>query len=143
MCVEKIEYFYPVENGNFTFSYHSNFDQKETTMNVRFNYGLYKLNTRNINYKIKLQIEQSDGKKFIPVYKDENNQNGRVFNFDSGNITYAGQINNNLGNAYFYIDTGNIIFRKNSDYRATLVLLDAQEKELDQARCYFDVKDDE
>lgn len=143
MCVDKIEYFYPVENGNFTFSYHGNFDKQQTTMNIRFNYGLYKVNTQNISYSIRLQIEQSNDEEFISVYKDKSNQNGRIFNFNSGNIKYAGQINNNLGNAYFYVDTGNITLLKNNDYRATLTLLDNQGKELDRARCYFDVKGDE
>lgn len=140
MCVEKIEYFYPVENGNFTFSYHGNFKNNESIMKIRFNYGLYKINSQNINYRIRLQIELSNSDGFTPIYLDEKGDNGRIYNFNSGNITYANKPTNNLGNAYFYIDANNVTLNKNSDYRATLSLLDQNGNELDTARCYFDVK---
>lgn len=140
MCIEKIEYFYPVENGNFTFSYHGDFKNNESIMKIRFNYGLYKINSQNVNYRIRLQIEMSNSDGFTPIYLDEKGNNGRIYNFNSGNITYANNPTNNLGNAYFYIDTNNVTLNKNSDYRATLSLLDQNGNELDTARCYFDVK---
>ena len=104
MCIEKIEYFYPVENGNFTFSYHGDFKNNESIMKIRFNYGLYKINSQNVNYRIRLQIEMSNSDGFTPIYLDEKGNNGRIYNFNSGNITYANNPTNNLGNAYFYID---------------------------------------
>lgn len=143
MCKEKIEYFYPVKDDKLVFTYHGNFDDNQNCeMNLKFNYGLYRINTENTNkkYKVSLLIEENNGGRLVTVYgNDGTSTKGKELyfnseiNFDSNKKGY--------GNAYFYLNTGSFKLKKDCDYKATLKLIDEHDNVLDTNYCYFDVED--
>lgn len=135
MCVEKIAYFYPTINGNFTYIYRTVFDDKETAkMNLMFNFGFFKLKL-NGNYMMNLVVSE----------KDNNDKEKELFNRDYGidlEHTNFAVKDKNYGDANYNLGLNDIPVSKNMTYKGKIILKNSDGEVLDSSSCYFEVKEE-
>lgn len=125
MCVDKIAYFNPTNNGDFTYSY--SVDENEL-INARFDFGLFKVNTQNTaDYSLEL------------VVKENNSDGDLVFEntYSLGNTKFINVVDNR-GNADLYVNANGVRAISKHTYYATLTLK-YQGAVRDTANSYYEV----
>lgn len=128
MCVEKIAYFNPTINGDFTYEY--KLPDGQNNISLRFDFGLFKIKaTDKTNYSLDLKI-----------WKNKKNDETRVFenNYQLTDNLKVIQIENNYGNMNIFIGINNLEVEKGATYCGELSLKQ-DGKVLDTSDCYFEV----
>lgn len=125
MCVDKIAYFNPTVNGDFTYNYSAN---DEGLINARFDFGLFKVDTQNTaDYSLEL------------VVKEDNSDGALIFEntYNLGDTKFTNVIDNR-GNADLYVNANGIRAVTSHTYYATLTLK-FQGAVRDTANSYYEV----